>query len=58
MPGMWQYPGGAAGGIWDHRQSLSLGLLTVLEHTAAITHPKSAPFGGILLSELNTTPSC
>lgn len=31
MPGMWQYPGGAAGGIWEQRQPLHLGLLTVLE---------------------------
>lgn len=59
VPGTWQSPGGAAGGIWEQRQSLHLGIFTLLVHTAAITRPPILPlFGGILLSALNTSPSC
>lgn len=43
VPGMWQSPGGAGGGIWEQRQSLHLGLFTELEHTAAITQPQNPP---------------
>lgn len=59
VPGMLQSPGGAAGGIWEQRQSLHLGLFTLLEHTATKTRPQNPPlFEGILLLALNTSPSC